>query len=126
MNSYWIEDKDAIIKFELKYKDIIISRNFYTNNGEPRFEQFIRGIKRDTKSIIVPLFEKSRELDSQFYRNYEMKMQDINKSCKSKRISQKDCKTEIKKEEITHIEIKLSEEYLKNKKTKWTKESLML
>ena len=126
MNSYWIEDKDAIIKFELKYKDIIISRNFYTNNGEPRFEQFIRGIKRDTKSIIVPLFEKSRELDSQFYRNYEMKMQDINKSYKSKRISQKDCKTGIKKEEITHIELKLSDEYLKNKKTKWNKESLLL
>ena len=76
-NLYGVKSSNSIIKYELKYKGIVVFRRFYASSVKSKDKQFWIDAKKNFKQILVPAFEKSRMYDSQYHRLQEMNKHDV-------------------------------------------------
>lgn len=76
-STYAIDEQNSVMKYELKYKEIVIFRRFYANSVRSKDKQFYLDLKADLKRILVPYYRKSTQYDSQFYRITEMNKYDV-------------------------------------------------
>ena len=62
------ESNESLVKYELIYNNIVVKRNYYSKSEQRRYKKFNSELKRETKTIIVPLFERDKNLDHCFIR----------------------------------------------------------